>query len=304
MKKICFYYHHINVIGGVEIAIINLCEKLRNDYDITIAYSSEDTDIDMVLRMSKYAKIVNLKYKQIEVDTVVYCSLYCEKDKIKAEKELRWVHGCLGDLKINLPKENIDGYISVGENCKKQLDKQLINQESILIYNVDNSDIYKLADEYSIEKRTLTLATVSRISREKGFERMLKVAEKIKDVDYIWHIVGEGHDKKYEQHIRNLAPEKWVFHGSKPNPFPFTKNADFLVQLSSHEAYSYSILESLCLGTPVIVANFPSCEELINNKNGFILENDLSNFDPEIFNDKKVFKHEYKSNFEKWIEML
>lgn len=304
MKKICFYYHHINSIGGVEIAILNLIEKLYTNYDITVAYTAPFSDIEMLIRMSKYAKIANLNHKQIEVDTVVYCSLYCKKEKIKANKELRWVHGCLDGLKIKLPSENIDGYISVGKACKQQLDSKLINQESTLIYNVNNKNIHELANEYTIEKRTLTLATVSRISREKGFERMLKISEKMKDIDYIWHIVGEGHDKKYEQHIKSLAPENWVFHGSKQNPFPFTKNADFLVQLSSHEAYSYSILEALCLGTPVIVANFPSCDELINDKNGFILENDLSNFDPEIFNDKKVFEHEYNSNFEQWKNLL
>ena len=35
MKNICFYYHHINSIGGVEIAILNLIEKLHKYYKIT-----------------------------------------------------------------------------------------------------------------------------------------------------------------------------------------------------------------------------------------------------------------------------
>lgn len=46
MKKICFYYHHINIIGGVEIAILNLIEQLHKDYDITIAYSATDSSIE------------------------------------------------------------------------------------------------------------------------------------------------------------------------------------------------------------------------------------------------------------------
>lgn len=304
MKKICLYYHHVNSIGGVEIAILNLIEKLYSNYDITVAYTAPFSDIEMLIRMSKYANIVNINQKQIEVDTVVYCSIYCQKEKIKAEKQLRWVHGCLGDMKANLPKENIDNYIAVGKVCKEQLDLQLTGNKSTLIYNELNSSIIKLSEEFVPEKKTLTLVTVSRISKEKGFERMFKLSEKIKDVDYVWHIVGEGYDKNYENHIKKIAPENWVFHGKLENPFPYIKNADFLLQLSDYEAFGYVLLESLSLGTTVITTDYSSASEMINKTNGYIIKKDLSDFDIEMFNNKKVFKHEYKSNFEQWKKLL
>jgi len=122
-KSICFYYHHFNEIGGVEVAILNLIERLHNDYDITIAYSAKDSSIEMLIRMSKYANIVNLNHKELEVDTVVYCSIYCVKGKIKANNQLRWLHGCLTDMKVKLPKEKIDNYIAVGQVCKEQLQR-------------------------------------------------------------------------------------------------------------------------------------------------------------------------------------
>jgi len=304
MKKVCFYYHHINSIGGVEIAILNLIEKLHKHYNITVAYTASFSDIEMLIRMSKYANIVNLNHKQIEVDTVVYCSIYCIKDKIKSNKQLRWVHGCLGDMKVILPKEQIDNYIAVGNVCKEQLDLQLTGNKSTLIYNELNSSMGKLSEEFIPEKKTLTLVTVSRISKEKGFERMLKIAEKIKGIDYIWHIVGEGYDKGYEAHIKKLAPKNWVFHGKLENPFPYIKNADFLLQLSDYEAFGYVLLESLVLGTTVITTDYSSASEMINQSNGYIVKKDLSDFDAEIFNSKKVFKHEYKSNFEQWKKLL
>lgn len=303
-KSICFYYHHINIIGGVEVAILNLCEKLHEHYDITIAYSAKDSSIEMLLRMAKYASIVNLEYKSIEVDTVIYCSIYCKKDKIKANKELRWLHGCLTDMKVKLPKEKIDDYIAVGQVCKEQLDAQLTDQESILIYNELNSDIHNLAKEHIPERKPLTLVTVSRISREKGFERMLKVAEKIKDIDYIWHIVGSGYDKKYEESIRKQAPDNWVFHGKLENPFPYIKNADFLLQLSDYEAFGFVLLESLVLGTTVITTNYSSASEMINESNGYIIKKDLSDFNTDILNNKKVFTHKHKSGFKQWKELL
>lgn len=303
IKKICLYYHHINSSGGVEIAILNLCERICKDYDITIAYSAKDSDIEMLIRMSKYANIVNLNHKELEVDTVAYCSIYCKKDRIFAKKELRWMHGCLTDMKVKLPKENIDAYVAVGKVCKEQLDSQLTNQESILIYNEINSDIHNLANEHIPEQKPLTLVTVSRISREKGFERMLKVAEKLKGIDYIWHIVGSGYDKKYEEHIKKLAPDNWVFHGKLENPFPFIKNADFLLQLSDYEAFGFVLLESLILGTTVITTNYSSASEMINDSNGYIIKKDLTDFTPELLV-KKEFTHEHKSGFEQWKKLL
>lgn len=303
MKKICFYYHHINSIGGVEIAILNLIERLHKDYDITIAYTAKDSDIEMLIRMSKYASIVNLNHKTIEVDTVVYCSIYCQKDKITAKRELRWMHGCLTDMKVKLPKEKIDDYIAVGKVCKEQLDSQLINQESHLIYNELNSKIHELANEHIPEQKPLTLVTVSRISREKGFERMLKLSKQIKQ-DYVWHIVGSGYDKKYEESIKKQAPDNWIFHGKLENPFPYIKNADFLLQLSDYEAFGFVLLEALVLGTTVITTNYSSASEMINETNGYIIKKDLSDFDPEILNNKKVFTHEHKTGTELWKKLL
>ena len=53
----------------------------------------------------------------------------------------------------------------------------------------------------------------------------------------------------------------------------FIANSDYLVQLSDTEAWCYSVLESLCLGTPVITTPIPSFNEMgvDNGKNGYIL---------------------------------
>lgn len=302
MKKICFYYHHWNEIGGIEIAVLNLIERLHTEYEIIIAYTASFSDINMLIRLSKYASVVNLNHKKIEVDTVVYCSVYCQKDKITAKRELRWMHGCLTDMKVKLPKEKIDDYIAVGRVCKEQLDTQLTNQESHLIYNELNSNIHELAGK-SKKNKKLTLVTVSRISREKGFERMLKLAKQINQ-DYVWHIVGSGFDKKYEESIKKQAPENWVFHGKLENPFPFIKNADFLLQLSDYEAFGFVLLEALVLGTTVITTDYSSASEMINETNGYIIRKDLSDFDPEILNNKKVFTHEHKTGTELWKKLL
>ncbi len=308
-KSICFYYHHINSIGGVEIAILNLIERLYAEYEITVAYSLSNSDIEMLIRMSQYASIVNLNHKSIDVDTVIYCSLYCQKNHITAKKHLRWLHGCLKDMKAKLPaNDKINDYISVGRVCKDQLDEQLPNGiQSNLIYNELNSKIFDLSKKPLIknQKGILNLVTVSRISREKGFERMIKVSEMLTEVgiNFVWNIVGEGYDKGYEKSIREKAPKQWVFHGKQENPFAYIKNADFLFQLSDYEAFGFVLLEALVLGTTVVTTDYSSASEMINETNGYIIKKDLSDFVPAMLI-KKKFNYEYKSGVEKWKKLL
>jgi len=306
-NKIAFLYHHINAIGGVEIAILNLIKKLKEHFDVYVCYTLSDSDFDMLYRMSEHATVVNLNHNEVEVDTVVYCSIYCIKNKITAKKELRWLHGCLTDMKCRLPNENISEYISVGKVCKEQLDSQIKPKESHLIYNELNSDIIKLSNKKLPAKGSkLRLVTVSRISSEKGFERMLEVSKRLtkNNIPYIWDIVGSGYNEAYENKIRESAPKEWIFHGRLENPFPYIKRADFLLQLSDYEAFGYVLLEALVLGTTVITTDYSSASEMINDSNGYIIKKDLSDLDLNIFNNKKVFKHEHKSSIEQWLKLL
>lgn len=304
-KTVCLYYHHINGIGGVEIAILNLIEKLKDHYNIIVAHSYNNSDIDMLWRMAKHATIVNILHKETEADVVIYCSLYCQKGRIKANKELRWLHGCIDDMNAKLPEEPyISDYIAVGEVCKEQLDKR-ISKPSHLIYNELNANIHQLSKEKVKEspKAKINLVTVSRISPEKGFERMLKISDQLKD--YSWTIVGNGYNKEYENKIKGKAPKEWTFVGDKENPFPYIKNADWLVQLSDYEAFGYVMLEAKVLGTPVLTTDYPSAFEMIDKEEyGHIIKKDLSDFDESIFYKEKKFIFEYQTSINQWIELI
>lgn len=304
LKTICWYYHHLNCIGGVETAILNLIKQLKSRYKIIVAHSYNDSSINMLVKMSEHAEVVNILHKSIEVDTVVYCSLYCQKGRIKAKKEIRWVHGCIEDMKVKLPIEPyIKEYIAVGKVCKEQLDKQSY-KPSKLIYNELHPDILTLChNKIKTFKSKLNLVTVSRISPEKGFERMLKMSEQL--TDYKWIIVGNGYNKAYEKKIKDLAPKEWLFVGEQDNPFPYIKQADWLIQLSDYEAFGYVMLESKVIGTPVITTDYPSAYEMIDKPEyGHIIKKDLSDFNINLLNQKKKFKFDYHSNIDEWLKIL
>lgn len=307
MKKILFYYPHINSIGGVEMAMLRLAERLKASYEIYFGFRQADSDIDLLLRFAENGKVINLNHVHQNFDICVYCSLYCVKN-IKADKHIRWVHGCVTDMGYKMkPEPDIKNIVAVGKVCAEQIHQQTGNDPTVIL-NELNPNIIKLsAKKEVVEKRKLTLCTVSRISPEKGFGRMLKLSEQLKAarIDFIWHIVGSGYNKHYEAQIKASAPKEWVFHGNKDNPFPFMKQADFLVQLSDYEAFGYVLLESLVIGTPVITTNYSSASEMINHeKNGYIIDKDFDAVDLKILEKIPKFKYYHKPQYEKWFEIL
>ena len=75
---------------------------------------------------------------------------------------------------------------------------------------------------------------------------------------------------------------------------PYIAKADYLVQLSNSEAWSYSILEALINGTACLVCPFPSAYEMgIEDwKNGYIIPFDMG-FDVHKLLDVPKFEYEY-----------
>lgn len=153
----------------------------------------------------------------------------------------------------------------------------------------------------------LSFVTLSRISREKGFERMLMMAEKMKDVDYVWNIYGDTSSPYAKQIIPKLSMHKQInICGITSTPLEEIAKNDYLVQLSDTEGFPYSVYESLQCLTPVISTDYPSVHELIKNgKNGYIFDMKLSNFDMNMIkNVPKIINFNEKSTEKDWFEFL
>src|SRR5690606_3985438 len=123
--------------------------------------------------------------------------------------------------------------------------------------------------------------TLSRFSKEKGFERIIQLAELMKNEDYVWNIYGDTTAAYAKTVIQRLHQYKQI------NILGVTNTAkdeickhDYLVQLSDTEGFCYSIYESLSVNVPVIVTNFESAKEMVKDgENGYVIDMDLSNFD-------------------------
>ena len=85
----------------------------------------------------------------------------------------------------------------------------------------------------------------------------------------------------------------------------YIADADYLVNLSDTEGYSYGVLESLCMQTPVIVTPVPCYKEMRveNGVNGYIVDFKLENVPiKDIY--EKIPKFEYTPNEDRYGELI
>ena len=123
------------------------------------------------------------------------------------------------------------------------------------------------------------IITVCRLTEYiKGIDRILKFAKVLKTngIKFRWCILGDGKDRSsIERQIKENDIEDCLFlFGNIINPFPYVKAADIFILLSRFEGKPICITESLIIGTPAIVTNYPSAnEQIVCGYNGIIIDN-------------------------------
>jgi len=132
-------------------------------------------------------------------------------------------------------------------------------------------------------------------------------------IDFEYIIIGNGREKELEIK-ENLSKYKEVkFIGYKNNPYPYIKNADYIVQLSDFESWGNTITEGKILGTPAIITSFATAyEQIEDNINGIIIdlkEKDYTKYINRIVNNKNFYKKnletfDYNNEIEEWNNLL
>jgi len=287
--KIVFYNKTL-ISGGIEKCLELLSKDIYKDYEIDIVYTEDNIlDPNIVNILKRYANVYKLDNQIINCDVCVWCYLYFDyyklKNQIIANKNIAWIHSMpriLPDCLLDDVEfvNDMNDFICVSEAVKNKLN---IKKESKVIFNFMDNNITALANEFNpfegINQDTLKLSVVSRLSSGKGFERLLILVTQLKkeNIPFSLKIVGKG--RKKEQEIREWFKDytEVEFVGYKENPYPYMKNADYLVQLSDDESWCNSITEAKILHTPVIVTNFESSKEQITNlENGIVIDlNDI-----------------------------
>ena len=237
---------------------------IKNSYDIIISYLEGPTTRIVSGCNNKNSKIVNW----------IHCDL---KDVNKFSKAYRSIN----EMKNVYKKYNQTIFVSnaTQENFKTGF-PDLFHNSKVIHNIIDTNNIVELSyDKINIRKKGITLVTVGRLAKVKGFDRLLKIIYRLINDNiecFLW-IIGNGpEEEKLKKYILDNNLNDYVhLTGYEDNPYKYIRNADIYVCSSYSEAYSTSVTEAVVLGKPIITTLCSGMNEILENgKSGLIVNND------------------------------
>ena len=84
-------------------------------------------------------------------------------------------------------------------------------------------------------------------------------------------VVGGARDddgRRYEEQLRQQAPDNVRFLGFQTNPYPIIRDADVLVSAADGEPFGRTAVEAFGLGTPVVIAGGGGPQETVGGRAG------------------------------------
>lgn len=259
--KNVIYFPSVNAVGGIETFCYEMGLKYGKEYDITFLF--REGDPAMLAKIAETCRVIRYRPgDEIECDVFIFGWGYDILDHVHAKEYIQTFHADYINRHLNpCDDKRITKRFGVAENTTKGIVEH---------YGLDMQTMY---NPYTVKKprKVLKLVSATRLTAEKGFDRMVKLADALDAANIPFH---------------------WLVFTDKPREFPnknvtvlparldvldFIADADYLVQLSDTEGYSYSIVEALSVGTPVIVTDIPVAAEqgVVNGKTGFILPFDM-----------------------------
>lgn len=251
--QVVLYYNWVQEIGGVETFFYNFCKKMSEFYDIAIVY--DRCDSRQIQRLRRMVPCYHNGDHKIKCDTLIVNGIFDKiPPKVVAKRKIRLVHTC---------KIAKYGILSVPKDCDETI---FVSEASKNSFNETGRVISNIPGEID-GKKALILLSATRLTSEKGYDRMLKLAEKFKaaEIPFIWLVFTAHNDRKFPEGFVKLPPTLDIM--------PYIKNVDYLVQLSDVEAFCYSLQEALQLKVPVLTTPFEAIKDVgvIDGENGYIL---------------------------------
>lgn len=286
--QLVLYRSDLYKIGGFMTFLLNFCKGLSDKYDITIVGKKCDHErLKQLLKMVR----VDLTGQEIYADNLIMLSFRDElPSNVHAKNIIRMVHACKTSPEWFIPRD-YDQLIFVSETAKNSFKEQ----EAAVVHNFNFT---------KYQKDCLLLVSATRFpAPDKGIieDRMRILAKMLNDkgISFTWLNFSDRPMENPPKNFHNV--------GISYNMNVLIQKADYLVQLSDSECWSYSCLEALMIGTPILCTPFPSAFEM-GIKDGFnahVIPFDM-NFDVNKLLKVPCFNFNYKNEDirQQWIDIL
>lgn len=229
----------------IKLFLLQKIRKIKDEYDIEISFLEGVTAEYISRRKNRSYKI---------------CWIHTD---LKKRKMPFWI-------KSDVYK-NIDRIICVSNGTANSL-KELYPKASEkieVIYNfISKKNILNKSLKYK-ENNKITFISIGRLTKEKGFDILLRAHKKLidKGLDYNLQIIGEGILKKdLEKYIfENKIEENTKLLGFQKNPYSYLKASDVYIMSSRYEAFPLVLCEAIILEKPIIATNCIGAIEILEN---------------------------------------
>lgn len=290
MYDIVFYRHELLEIGGIETWLTRLARRYGATHKMAVVYAKGD--FTTLRDIAEYVQIIRYSGQTIKTKKAVFCYDFLGFKTCEADEYIHIVHADHSQLSFRLDMPaGVDRVLSVSEVARNGL---------FVTKGVDSEVVYNPVDIPPLRK-VLKLVSGTRLTTEKGLNRMIALAHSLDKLGvlYEWRIfTNENQIKPFSANV--------IFRPPTRDLLSHVQDADYLVQLSDTESYCFSVVESLYLGTPVVVTDLPVLKELgITKKHGVIIPLDETNYDnhSQLIVDGK-FKFSYSPPADKWNEVV
>lgn len=235
-------------------------ENYSKTYDVAIAYNQGIVPIYTINHVQADRKVMFFHQghvKGLEKDLDVYSAF----DQIAAVS-----NGVANQLSSAFPK--LASKVTVISNL---VDTQTIKKKSL-------STIQKPE-----EGKTL-LTSVGRLSREKGFDFAIDVAQRLvkaTPTPFEWWIIGDGPMREQLHSKIKVAKLDGVVKllGKKENPYPYIEQSDVYIQPSRKESYGLALVEAQILEKLVVSTKTLGAQDIIQNQQtGLLVDMEVDKF--------------------------
>lgn len=215
-------------------------------------------------------------------------SIYLTVDKINSKKKIGFIHNDYSKLGLNKDFDKpffnkLDFVVTVSEGCAKILCETFPENQSkvIVMHNVISKRLITNLAENEIPKEiddnSINILSVGRLHPQKGFDLAIEACNIVlqRGFNIKWYIIGEGIERKsLEDEIAHYGLQSNFFLlGLRDNPYIYLKKAFIYVQPSRYEGKSIAIDEAKILHKPIVVTNFSTVHDQIEEHvNGIITE--------------------------------
>lgn len=269
-----------------------------------------------------------INYKTKKYDTIIsfyggYPLKYHSYIAKKAQNNISWVHTDMINnhhtisrfftkKQENYAYTSMDKIMFVSNDAKKQFESlypDIVKTKEVILNPIEKDLIAQYRKEYKkyMKDRCFNIVSVGRLSPEKGFDRLVRLAKRLKGESCIFkiNIIGDGDSFKdlEKSIIENDVVDNVFLLGFVNSPYEEMSKADLLISSSVAEGFSLVVAEAFCLGLPVVATKTTGPIELIDNdKYGILVDHDdesIYQAVKKMMNDDSLREYYHRKSFER-----